>query len=82
MSSPIHSSQFDMVCRQIGFKVSRDVTEACRFLEAHGQQFCVDFGVENAIQKARIIMLLDDLKSEEAMDLYLMDTPDGVGWVN
>lgn len=49
-------SDYDRTCKLLKLKTTFTVDEACRFLEAHGQQFCVDFGTENAIDKALAIM--------------------------
>jgi hypothetical protein len=39
--------------RLIGLVVSGWRARAFDYLEAHGQRFCVDFGTDNAIEKAR-----------------------------
>jgi len=43
---------FDTTCRLIGLEVDPVTAEACRFLETKGQRFCVDFGQDNAVERA------------------------------
>lgn len=38
--------------RMLGIVVTQAQDRACRYLEHHGFRFCVDFGYENAIDKA------------------------------
>jgi len=48
---------FDATCRMIGMCVEPVAAEACRYLEAHGYQFCVDFGTDNAVTRARACLI-------------------------
>lgn len=41
------------VCRLLDLKVPPYKYFACLYLESHGLRFCVDFGTENAVEKAR-----------------------------
>lgn len=45
-------SNFDSICCSIGLHVDPKIALICRFLESRGLRFCVDFGTENAIDKA------------------------------
>lgn len=40
------------VASYIGLTVEGDLMHAFDYLEAHGQRFCVHFGVDNAMEKA------------------------------
>lgn len=40
------------MCRMIGVVLTGVQISACRFLEARGYRFCVDFGHENCIAMA------------------------------
>ncbi len=51
-------SEYDRTCKLLRLRTTFTVDEACRFLEAHGQVFCVDFGTDNAVDKALAIMEL------------------------
>ena len=39
--------------RLLNLKTTRRIDAAARFLEFHGQRFCVDFGTKNAIDIAK-----------------------------
>ena len=39
--------------RRIGMRMSQSQHRACAYLEAQGFRFCVEFGRDNAIEKAR-----------------------------
>jgi len=43
----------DETCRQLGLTLTPEQWRACRYLERQGQRFCIDFGTENAVEKAR-----------------------------
>lgn len=42
----------EATCRLIGYVLTGVQVEACRYLEARGYRFCVDFGHENCIAMA------------------------------
>jgi len=43
---------FDETCEHLRLKLPLDVQDACRFLEACGLVFAVDFGYQNAHERA------------------------------
>ena len=43
----------DETCRQLGLTLTPEQWRACRYLERQGQRFCIDFGYDNAVEKAR-----------------------------
>lgn len=47
---------FDRYCELFWESFPDEVVFACHLLEAAGQRFCVDFGYENAIDKASQIL--------------------------
>jgi hypothetical protein len=42
----------ESVCRMLGIQLTPMQAMACRYLEMFGYRFCVDFGYDNAVQKA------------------------------
>jgi hypothetical protein len=46
-------SDYRATCRLLGIRLSAAQHRACSYLERAGQQFCVEFGYSNAIEKAR-----------------------------
>lgn len=53
MKTPTKTSRFREWVRRLGLHPSNAVRRAAAYLEAHGQDFLVHFGTENAIDKAR-----------------------------
>lgn len=43
------------IMKHLGISVTPKVERAMRYLEGHGQRFLVDFGTENAVDKARAL---------------------------
>ena len=50
------ATEYDRIRKLLTLRTNLAVDEACRFLEARGQRFCVDFGTENAIDYALAIL--------------------------
>jgi hypothetical protein len=51
---PIGQSHYLSILRMLNLQMPTLAQHrACIFLERHGFKFCVDFGIENAVQKAR-----------------------------
>jgi hypothetical protein len=48
---------------------------ACAYLEGHGQRFLVDFGYENAIEKAAYLPLRGDHCTEDYKTSWISTTP-------
>ena len=46
---------FDRVIEYLKLRPSREVVTAARFLERKGYVFAVDFGTQNAVQKAKTL---------------------------
>ena len=44
--------EFDSIRKRLGLQLPADIVDACRFLEACGLVFCVDFGWTNAHELA------------------------------
>lgn len=45
-------TESELICRIIGVVLTRAEVSACAFLEQRKYRFCVDFGYQNAIDKA------------------------------
>lgn len=45
--------KFAETCLQLGISLTPPQFYACAYLENNGLRFCVDFGYQNAIDKAR-----------------------------
>lgn len=43
----------DKLVRLLEVEITSEQLHACRYLEGRGFRFCVDFGYENAVEKAR-----------------------------
>lgn len=54
---------FDDLISRLNLPVTEEQAKACRFLESRGHMFCGDFGTENAIQKANMILALEQMES-------------------
>ncbi len=52
-------SEFDEMRRMLKLRVTGAKEFACRYLESRGLRFCVDYGTDNAIEKATDLMLSD-----------------------
>ena len=60
--------RLDEYIRLMKARVPKLKAYACRFLESRGLRFCVDFGTENAIEKASAIVAKEAVEqSTEAM---------------
>jgi hypothetical protein len=46
-------ADFLYVCRLLGLSPTRAQRDAAAILASSGAQFCVDYGLDNAVQKAR-----------------------------
>lgn len=54
------SMNAEKMCEVIGVTLTPAQIDACRYLECCGFRFCVDFGYENACEKAATHWLTDD----------------------
>jgi hypothetical protein len=44
------------LCDLLGLELTLVQHIACAFLEGRGLRFCVDFGLDNAVEKARALL--------------------------